>query len=176
MTQTPSRRTVILAGGGHAHLAVLADWARAPLPGTERVLVTALTKRLCEDLASYMAEKGVRVRYLHSDIETLDRTAAGVTAALRLTPGSHMRLAIGTTVLVAPYSLYGATGSVGACQRAGFSPRVGQEASQITSIINLVAAGLGVSLVPASMQQVHSPGVVYRPILGDAPVPLLIAH
>lgn len=51
-------------------------------------------------------------------IETLDRTAAGVTAALRLTPGSHMRLAIGTTVLVAPYTLYGATGSVGACLRA----------------------------------------------------------
>ena len=39
----------------------------------ERVLVTALTKRLCEDLASYLAEKGLRVRYLHSDIETLDR-------------------------------------------------------------------------------------------------------
>jgi len=39
----------------------------------ERVLVTALTKRLCEDLANYLAEKGLRVRYLHSDIETLDR-------------------------------------------------------------------------------------------------------
>ncbi len=39
----------------------------------ERILVTALTKRLCEDLASYLAEKGLRVRYLHSDIETLER-------------------------------------------------------------------------------------------------------
>ncbi|MBS0197101.1 MAG: DEAD/DEAH box helicase family protein [Planctomycetes bacterium] len=39
----------------------------------ERVLVTALTKRLCEDLANYLAEKGLSVRYLHSDIETLDR-------------------------------------------------------------------------------------------------------
>jgi excinuclease ABC subunit B len=39
----------------------------------QRVLVTALTKRLCEDLASYLAERGLRVRYLHSDIETLDR-------------------------------------------------------------------------------------------------------
>jgi len=39
----------------------------------ERVLVTALTKRLCEDLAAYLAEKGLRVRYLHSDIETLER-------------------------------------------------------------------------------------------------------
>lgn len=33
-------RRVILAGGGHAHLAVLADWARAPLPGTTRRLIT----------------------------------------------------------------------------------------------------------------------------------------
>jgi len=39
----------------------------------DRVLVTALTKRLCEDLASFLDEKGLRVRYLHSDIETLDR-------------------------------------------------------------------------------------------------------
>ncbi|AMK21643.1 FAD-dependent oxidoreductase [Sphingobium sp. TKS] len=34
-------RRVILAGGGHAHLAVLADWARAPMPGTQRWLVTS---------------------------------------------------------------------------------------------------------------------------------------
>jgi excinuclease ABC subunit B len=39
----------------------------------ERVLVTALTKRLCEDLASYLDQKGLRVRYLHSEIETLER-------------------------------------------------------------------------------------------------------
>ncbi len=38
-----------------------------------RTLVTALTKRLCEDLTRYLDESGVRVRYLHSDIETLDR-------------------------------------------------------------------------------------------------------
>jgi excinuclease ABC subunit B len=39
----------------------------------ERVLVTALTKRLCEDLTTYLDRQGVRVRYLHSDIETLER-------------------------------------------------------------------------------------------------------
>ena len=39
----------------------------------ERVLVTALTKRLCEQLATYLDEQGIKVRYLHSDIETLDR-------------------------------------------------------------------------------------------------------
>ncbi len=39
----------------------------------ERVLVTALTKRLCEDLTTYLHKHGVKVRYLHSEIETLDR-------------------------------------------------------------------------------------------------------
>ncbi|MGM0402373.1 MAG: excinuclease ABC subunit UvrB [Thermodesulfobacteriota bacterium] len=39
----------------------------------ERVLVTTLTKRMAEDLTDYYAELGVRVRYLHSDIKTLER-------------------------------------------------------------------------------------------------------
>jgi excinuclease ABC subunit B len=39
----------------------------------ERVLVTTLTKKMAEDLTEYFAEVGVRVRYLHSDIETLER-------------------------------------------------------------------------------------------------------
>jgi excinuclease ABC subunit B len=39
----------------------------------ERVLVTTLTKRMAEDLTEYLAEHGVRVRYLHSDIETVER-------------------------------------------------------------------------------------------------------
>jgi excinuclease ABC subunit B len=39
----------------------------------ERVLVTTLTKRMAEDLTDYYRELGVRVRYLHSDVETLDR-------------------------------------------------------------------------------------------------------
>jgi excinuclease ABC subunit B len=41
----------------------------------ERVLVTTLTKRMAEDLTEYYAELGVRVRYLHSDIDTLERIA-----------------------------------------------------------------------------------------------------
>jgi excinuclease ABC subunit B len=40
----------------------------------ERVLVTTLTKRMSEDLTEYMSEHGVRVRYLHSDIGTVERT------------------------------------------------------------------------------------------------------
>ena len=40
----------------------------------QRTLVTTLTKRMAEDLAEYLAKKGVRVRYLHSEIEGLERT------------------------------------------------------------------------------------------------------
>ncbi|MCX7128145.1 excinuclease ABC subunit UvrB [Aeromonas sp.] len=40
---------------------------------TERVLVTTLTKRMAEDLTEYLAEHDVRVRYLHSDIDTVER-------------------------------------------------------------------------------------------------------
>ena len=39
----------------------------------ERVLVTTLTKRMSEDLAEYLTDRGLKVRYLHSDIDTLDR-------------------------------------------------------------------------------------------------------
>jgi excinuclease ABC subunit B len=39
----------------------------------ERVLVTTLTKRMAEDLTEYLHEHGVRVRYMHSDIDTLER-------------------------------------------------------------------------------------------------------
>jgi excinuclease ABC subunit B len=46
---------------------------RARVESKERVLVTTLTKRMAEDLTQYYHELGVRVRYLHSDIETLER-------------------------------------------------------------------------------------------------------
>src|SRR3546814_17639592 len=44
---------------------------------------------------------------------------------------------------------------VAACRVAGFSPRVVQEASQVTSIVNLVASGIGASILPASMLPLH---------------------
>jgi excinuclease ABC subunit B len=46
---------------------------RAVAERGERILVTTLTKRMSEDLTDYLNEQGVRVRYLHSDIETVER-------------------------------------------------------------------------------------------------------
>jgi len=56
---------------------------------------------------------------------------------------------------------------VAACLRAGFSPTVGQEAPRMSSTLGLVAAGLGVSIVPASMQRMNVEGVAFVPFRGD---------
>ena len=55
-----------------------------------------------------------------------------------------------------------------ACLAAGFSPLVGQEAPRIVATLNLVAAGLGISVVPASLQRMHLDGVVYRRLEGPS--------
>ncbi|WP_354682532.1 LysR family transcriptional regulator [Cupriavidus necator] len=57
---------------------------------------------------------------------------------------------------------------VGACKQAGFDPIAGQEAPQLSSVVNLVAAEFGVSLVPASVCQIQVEGVVYRDIVGTS--------
>ncbi|WP_454853641.1 LysR family transcriptional regulator [Rhizobium binxianense] len=59
---------------------------------------------------------------------------------------------------------------VRACRAAGFELEVAQEAPQISSVVNLVAADLGVSIVPASISQIRLDGVVYRPIEGPPAV------
>jgi len=48
---------------------------RARAQANERVLVTTLTKRMAEDLTEYLTDVGVRCRYLHADVETLERSA-----------------------------------------------------------------------------------------------------
>jgi DNA-binding transcriptional LysR family regulator len=57
-------------------------------------------------------------------------------------------------------SLYADT--IAACHAAGFTPRVGQEAPRLASTLNLVAVGLGISIVPASLQRMQMDGLVYR--------------
>ncbi len=53
------------------------------------------------------------------------------------------------------------------CHQAGFSPRVVQEATEMSTIVGLVAAGIGISLVPASVALLRTAGVVYR-ALGES--------
>jgi DNA-binding transcriptional LysR family regulator len=57
---------------------------------------------------------------------------------------------------------------VGGCRAAGFEPLIGQQAPQLSSVVNLVAAEFGVSVVPAAVSQIHVEGVVYLDIQGSA--------
>lgn len=58
---------------------------------------------------------------------------------------------------------------VAACRAAGFTPNVVQIAPQVASTISLVAAGLGLSIVPASIQRIRTPGVAYKRLNGREP-------
>lgn len=55
------------------------------------------------------------------------------------------------------------------CSQAGFAPKVVQEAHSTQTIVSLVASGMGIAMVPASMEHFQRTGVVYRPI--KPPVP-----
>jgi DNA-binding transcriptional LysR family regulator len=67
---------------------------------------------------------------------------------------------------------------IAACQRAGYSPKIGQEAPRMLATLSLVAAGLGVTLVPQSMRRLRVHGVVYRRLDGAAGLiaPLNLAY
>jgi DNA-binding transcriptional LysR family regulator len=68
-------------------------------------------------------------------------------------------------------------GIIASCQGAGFSPRLGQEAPQISTMVHMVAAGFGVSIVPQSIAQIHVEGVAYIGIEGEAPhAPISVAY
>ena len=94
-----------------------------------------------------------------------------------LAPSPRVRLpdVLGEPVVIFPRailpSLYDAI--VALYHGAGLMPVVAQEAIQMQTIVNLVSADLGVAWVPASVQQLQRPGVVYRPLggrAGQAPV------
>jgi DNA-binding transcriptional LysR family regulator len=66
---------------------------------------------------------------------------------------------------------------LGVCRAAGFGPRVVQEAGDMQTIVSLVSAGIGVSLVPSSVAVFRPPGVVYRDLDGpNATLALALAE
>lgn len=79
------------------------------------------------------------------------------------------RLANDPFIMIGPpgTGLHDAT--IAACRAAGFAPRLGQPAPRITTTLGLVAAGLGIALVPSTMQSVHMTGIVYRRLRGAVP-------
>ena len=56
-----------------------------------------------------------------------------------------------------------------ACRQHGLNPLIGQRAPQLSSAVNLVAAGMGVAIVPASLRHLRPDGVACRPFALDWP-------
>jgi DNA-binding transcriptional LysR family regulator len=98
------------------------------------------------------------------DHHLVNRTATGENAPVPLRALAGERL-----VLVRRHAAPGMYSNVlDACYKAGFEPVIVAEVEQMLISINLVAAGVGISLVPASIREVRQEGIAYCPIL-DAP-------
>jgi DNA-binding transcriptional LysR family regulator len=122
----------------------------------------------------------VRARQIHADgVEVMPLLEEPMVVAL---PSRHPMAKTSNSKSVPlkslasdPFILIGPPGTglhdetVAACQAAGFAPRLGQPAPRITSTLSLVAAGLGIALVPSTMQSVRITGVVYRSLRGAGP-------
>ena len=67
-----------------------------------------------------------------------------------------------------PPGLYGQVVSL--CQQVGFSPKVRQEATWMTTVLSLVAGGVGISLLPANVQNLQRTGIVFRSIREQSPI------
>ena len=153
---------------------------RRAYPGVALVLEEANTLRLLERLEGGELD-AVFIRPGRTDPEGVRLDRLGEEPMLIVMPSNHLlasrrRLPLsalsGESFVLFPravgLSLYDEV--ISACQRAGFEPVLGQEAPQISSVVNLVAAELGVSVVPASISQLKVAGVEYLEIEGDAPL------
>lgn len=77
-------------------------------------------------------------------------------------------------ILFSRKSGYGLSADVvAACRSHGFTPTIQQEAPQVASAINLAAAGLGIAIVPASMQTLHRPGLAFVALQLGMPITAL---
>ncbi|WP_018259934.1 LysR family transcriptional regulator [Methylobacterium sp. WSM2598] len=152
---------------------------RDAYPGMDLALQEQVTTVLLRGLREGVIQLAF-IRAAEDETEGLRRTAlpeeplwAALPAKHRLAGAGRIDLAdlAADRFIVYPRAngrlLYDAI--VAACGRAGFSPRIVQEAPQMASTVNLVAAGVGVALVPASMRQIRAPGVVYLRLAEPAP-------
>ncbi|MFP3548375.1 LysR substrate-binding domain-containing protein, partial [Rhizobium sp. SIMBA_035] len=57
---------------------------------------------------------------------------------------------------------------ISACHAAGFNPVISMESPQISSTVNMAAAGFGVTLIPSSMRQIQAKGVTYHALKGGS--------
>ena len=156
---------------------------RTLFPGVELSLAVHATALLLAQLSSDVLDVAL-VRPTAAERESLrlvdlpdERLWLALPATHPLASRKRIRLA---ELRADPFVMYPrVNGSVlydtiiATCQKAGFSPRVVQEAPQMASMVSLVAAGTGVTMVPESVCQLRPHGVSYIRMLGQSPVATL---
>ncbi len=120
--------------------------------------------------------------------DTLSITRLREDPLVLVLPSAHplaAKASIGMAELAgAPFVMYPPSAGTGIypqifrlCRAAGFAPNIAQEAGEASTIIGLVAAGCGVSVLPGSFDRIHMDGVCYRPIAdAGASTSLLLAQ
>lgn len=193
------QRAVRVAAGEVGHLTVgfTGSATYELLPALARVLRSEspdlgldlrgemLTAAQVDGLRKHTLDVGILrppVRESGLDVKTLRREPliAVLPRDHRLAAGSSVRL---TDLRNEPFITYPShdrsvvyEAVLNTCQRAGFNPVIGQEVSETSTLVVLVAAGRGVALVPASVQHLNVTGAVYSPLTGaTAEVELAVA-
>jgi len=165
---------------------VLHDFRQA-YPGVQLQLRELSTREQIERLAEETLDVGFFRPTQHEKLELLETRVVlrePLLLALHADNPLARRKRLPLSALAQePFILYSRTVSTGLhdqilalCLKAGFAPRVVQEVHEMPTVIGLVAAGVGVALVAASMRQIHVPGVVFLPLVqSDASTDILLA-
>ena len=152
---------------------------RETFPAVSLVLTEGLSNEIVAQFDSDQMDVAfVRARHIHADgIVVAPLQEEPLVAALpslhpmargKSQPVPLRRLANDPFIMIGPPGTGLHDETVAACRAAGFVPRLGQPAPRITSTLGLVAAGLGIALVPSTMQSVRMTGVVYRRLHGTS--------
>ena len=147
-------------------------------PSVELLLREVDPDRLLGSLGDGRVDVGFL--YLPFDVDSLDSRPVSREPFVAALPDTHPlagdqrvtleALADEPFVLTPRYQGAGLRDKIVAhCRRAGFEPRVVQEAWLMQTTVSLVAGGIGVTLVPASLQNLQRTGVVYKPVEGMWP-------
>lgn len=151
---------------------------RAQYPGVQMSLEVKDSTVLSDEVrmgqldAAFVRSRSTEVPGTNSHVVVEEDLVVGVPNAHPLAGAGEIDLAeianedfIFIPRVIAP-NLYDIT--IAACQRAGFSPRVVQEVPSFPPLLNLVEAGMGLTIVPASMARAHLEGAVFLRIRGAA--------
>lgn len=159
---------------GYSVLPGLLKRFKSALPGVTLALRELVTEAQLEALAADDLDVGfvlppLPARAFDSIVVHREALVAALPARHRLArdrgPLAVRELAEEAFVMVPPNLARGLADVVlGVCSRAGFAPRVAQEAVQMQTVVSLVSSGLGVAIVPASLLKLKRSGMVYRPL------------